>query len=104
MPSSRLSRPCRLKRKVPDEQADALTAVEDVVEAVEELDLSRRHVLSELGQTQTAQRWYEGSSWPQVALHENRRWQSVLDLWFLHSARRQPQNNVWCVCKPLEPG
>ena len=43
----------------PDEQADALTAVEDVVEAVEELDLSRRHVLSELGQTQTAQRWYE---------------------------------------------
>ena len=48
----------------PDEQADALTAVEDVVEAVEELDLSRRHVLSELGQTQTAQRWYEGPHGP----------------------------------------
>lgn len=41
-----------------------MTAVEDVVEAVEELDLSRRHVLSELGQTQTAQRWYEGPHGP----------------------------------------
>ena len=48
----------------PDEQADALTAVEDVVEAGEELDLSRRAVLSDLGQTQTAQRWYEGPHGP----------------------------------------
>lgn len=42
----------------------AQTAVDDVVEAVEELDLSRRHVLSPLGQEQTAQRWYEGPRGP----------------------------------------
>lgn len=39
---------------------------EDVEEAVEEFDLSRRHVLSPLGRAQTAKRWYEGPRGPKA--------------------------------------
>lgn len=42
----------------------AATAQSDVDDAVEEFDLSRRHVLSPLGRSQTAKRWYEGPRGP----------------------------------------
>lgn len=41
-----------------------MTSEEDVEEAVEEFDLSRRHVLTPLGRSQTAKRWYEGPHGP----------------------------------------
>lgn len=37
---------------------------EDVKDAIEDFELSRRHVMSELGKTQTAKRWYEGPHGP----------------------------------------
>lgn len=37
---------------------------EDIQEAVQAFDLSRRHVLSPLGRSQTAKRWYEGPHGP----------------------------------------
>ncbi|NEG90564.1 DUF3027 domain-containing protein [Bifidobacterium aerophilum] len=40
------------------------TSEEDVDDAVTEFDLSRRHVLSQLGRSQTAKRWYEGPHGP----------------------------------------
>lgn len=42
----------------------ATTAQSDVDDAVEEFDLSRRHVMSPLGRSQTAKRWYEGPRGP----------------------------------------
>lgn len=42
----------------------AATAQSDVDNAVEEFDLSRRHVMSPLGRSQTAKRWYEGPRGP----------------------------------------
>ena len=48
-----------------DENAVAsVTSEEDIDEAVEEFDLSRRHVLTPLGRSQTAKRWYEGPRGP----------------------------------------
>ena len=48
-----------------DESAAAsVTSGEDIDEAVEEFDLSRRHVLTPLGRSQTAKRWYEGPRGP----------------------------------------
>ena len=49
-----------------DDEADgqSVTSEEDVDEAVEELDLSRRHVMTPLGRSQTAKRWYEGPHGP----------------------------------------
>lgn len=48
-----------------DESAAAsVTFEEDIDEAVEEFDLSRRHVLTPLGRSQTAKRWYEGPRGP----------------------------------------
>ena len=48
-----------------DESAAAsVTSEEDIDEAVEEFDLSRRHVLTPLGRSQTAKRWYEGPRGP----------------------------------------
>ena len=48
-----------------DESAAAsVTSEEDIDEAVEEFDLSRRHVLTSLGRSQTAKRWYEGPRGP----------------------------------------
>lgn len=41
-----------------------MTSEEDIDEAVEEFDLSRRHVLTSLGRSQTAKRWYEGPRGP----------------------------------------
>ncbi len=40
------------------------TSKEDVEDAVEEFELSRRHVLTPLGRAQTAKRWYEGPRGP----------------------------------------
>lgn len=40
------------------------TSEEDVEDAVEEFELSRRHVLTPLGRAQTAKRWYEGPRGP----------------------------------------
>ncbi|WP_152973439.1 DUF3027 domain-containing protein [Bifidobacterium aesculapii] len=45
---------------------DAAAENDDVEEAVEEFDLSRRHVLSPLGRAQTAQRWYDGPRGPKA--------------------------------------
>ena len=42
----------------------SVTSEEDIDEAVEEFDLSRRHVLTSLGRSQTAKRWYEGPRGP----------------------------------------
>lgn len=42
----------------------AANAQSDVDDAVEEFDLSRRHVMSPLGRSQTAKRWYEGPRGP----------------------------------------
>ena len=48
-----------------DESAAAsVTSEEDIDEAVEEFDLSRRHVLTPLGRSQIAKRWYEGPRGP----------------------------------------
>lgn len=48
-----------------DESAAAsVTSEEEIDEAVEEFDLSRRHVLTPLGRSQTAKRWYEGPRGP----------------------------------------
>lgn len=48
-----------------DESAAAsVTSEEDIDEAVEEFNLSRRHVLTPLGRSQTAKRWYEGPRGP----------------------------------------
>lgn len=44
--------------------AASVTSEEDIGEAVEEFDLSRRHVLTSLGRSQTAKRWYEGPRGP----------------------------------------
>ncbi|NMM99926.1 hypothetical protein G1C96_0504 [Bifidobacterium sp. DSM 109958] len=51
--------------------ADAVDAAstsspEDMAEAISEFDLSRRHVLSPLGRSQTAKRWYEGPHGPKA--------------------------------------
>lgn len=40
------------------------TSGEDIDEAVEQFDLSRRHVMTPLGRSQTAKRWYEGPHGP----------------------------------------
>ena len=44
--------------------AASVTSEEDIDEAIEEFDLSRRHVLTPLGRSQTAKRWYEGPRGP----------------------------------------
>ena len=44
--------------------AASVTSEEDIDEAVEEFDLSRRHVLTSLGRSKTAKRWYEGPRGP----------------------------------------
>ncbi|OZG62309.1 hypothetical protein BLEM_0855 [Bifidobacterium lemurum] len=44
--------------------AEAVTSPEDVAEAVEAFELSRRRVLTPLGRAQTAKRWYEGPRGP----------------------------------------
>lgn len=46
------------------DEAGGTTSVLDVSDAVEEFDLSRRHVMSPLGRSQTAKRWYEGPRGP----------------------------------------
>lgn len=44
--------------------AESTTESSDVDDAVEEFELSRRHVMSPLGRSQTAKRWYEGPRGP----------------------------------------
>lgn len=46
------------------DESSSVTSQEDVADAVSEFDLSRRHVLSALGRSQTAKRWYEGPHGP----------------------------------------
>ncbi|MCH4208657.1 MAG: DUF3027 domain-containing protein [Bifidobacterium sp.] len=46
------------------DQARLTASQQDVDDAVEEFDLSRRHVMSLLGRSQTAKRWYEGQHGP----------------------------------------
>ncbi|MBT1161078.1 DUF3027 domain-containing protein [Bifidobacterium sp. SO1] len=46
------------------ESARSVTSEQDIDDAVDEFDLSRRHVLSALGRSQTAKRWYEGPHGP----------------------------------------
>ena len=52
------------KTDVSEDSEQPVTSEEDVEEAVEEFDLSRRHVLTPLGRSQTAKRWYEGPHGP----------------------------------------
>lgn len=47
-----------------DADAPAPTSQEDIADAVNEFELSRRHVMSPLGRAQTAKRWYEGPRGP----------------------------------------
>lgn len=47
-----------------EDAESAQTSEEDLDEAVQTLDLSRRHVLTPLGRSQTAKRWYEGPRGP----------------------------------------
>ena len=50
-----------------DEDADgAVSSPQDMAEAITEFELSRRHVLSPLGRSQTAKRWYEGPHGPKA--------------------------------------
>ncbi|PST49176.1 hypothetical protein COO72_04190 [Bifidobacterium callitrichos] len=49
-----------------DDAASPVDSEEDIDEAVEEFDLSRRHVMSPLGRAQTAKRWYEGPRGPKA--------------------------------------
>ena len=49
-----------------DADAEPVDSEEDIDEAVEEFDLSRRHVMSPLGRAQTAKRWYEGPRGPKA--------------------------------------
>ena len=46
--------------ETPEMSETSETSKEDVEDAVEEFELSRRHVLTPLGRAQTAKRWYEG--------------------------------------------
>lgn len=46
------------------DSADAKENCEDVDEVVEELLLSRRHVMSPLGRSETSKRWYQGQHGP----------------------------------------
>lgn len=50
--------------ETPEMSETSETSKEDVEDAVEEFELSRRHVLTPLGRTQTAKRWYEGPRGP----------------------------------------
>ena len=50
--------------ETPEMSETSETSKEDVEDAVEEFELSRRHVMTPLGRAQTAKRWYEGSRGP----------------------------------------
>lgn len=50
--------------ETPEMSETSETSKEDVGDAVEEFELSRRHVLTPLGRAQTAKRWYEGPRGP----------------------------------------
>lgn len=45
-------------------ESESVTSPEDMAEAVEAFELSRRRVLTPLGRAQTAKRWYEGPRGP----------------------------------------
>ncbi len=47
-----------------EDAESARTSEEDLDEAVQAFDLSRRHVMTPLGRSQTAKRWYEGPRGP----------------------------------------
>lgn len=50
--------------ETPEMSETSEASKEDVEDAVEEFELSRRHVLTPLGRAQTAKRWYEGPRGP----------------------------------------
>ena len=50
--------------ETPEMSETSETSKEDVEDAVQEFELSRRHVLTPLGRAQTAKRWYEGPRGP----------------------------------------
>lgn len=50
--------------ETPEMSETSETSKENVEDAVEEFELSRRHVLTPLGRAQTAKRWYEGPRGP----------------------------------------
>ena len=50
--------------ETPEMSETSETSKKDVEDAVEEFELSRRHVLTPLGRAQTAKRWYEGPRGP----------------------------------------
>ena len=50
--------------ETPEMSETSETSKEDVEDAVEEFELSRRHVVTPLGRAQTAKRWYEGPRGP----------------------------------------
>lgn len=58
--SSESTEPQSEESKTPAELSD------DAADAVEEFALSRRHVMTPLGRSQTAQRWYEGPRGPKA--------------------------------------
>ena len=47
-----------------EDAESAQTSEEDLDEAIQTFDLSRRHVMTPLGRSQTAKRWYEGPRGP----------------------------------------
>lgn len=47
-----------------EDDGNARTSEEDLDEAIQTFDLSRRHVMTPLGRSQTAKRWYEGPRGP----------------------------------------
>ena len=47
-----------------EDAESARTSEEDLDEAIQTFDLSRRHVMTPLGRSQTAKRWYEGPRGP----------------------------------------
>lgn len=62
--SEAVTTPSDVEAREGNDPEAAATAQSDVDDAVEEFDLSRRHVMSPLGRSQTAKRWYEGPRGP----------------------------------------
>ena len=74
------------KTDVSEDSEQPVTSEEDVEEAVEEFDLSCRHVLTPLGRSQTAKRWYEGPHGPKSLSTKTADGNRLLHMRILHSA------------------
>lgn len=73
------------KTDVSEDSEQPVTSEEDVEEAVEELDLSRRHVLTRLA-GRRPQTLVRRPTWAKIAIHQDGRRQSLLHMRILHSA------------------